>query len=92
MLQQEKPEDYVIATGELHTVEDFLQKAFDVVGLDYRNFLKINEAYLRPGEAIPLCGDASKAKSELDWRTSKNLNGFVEEMVLNDIELLSSSL
>jgi GDPmannose 4,6-dehydratase len=92
MLQHEKPEDYVIATGVLHTVEDFLQKAFDVVGLDYKNFLKINEAYLRPGEVIPLCGDASKAKLELDWRPSKNLNEFIEEMVLNDIELLSRPL
>ena len=92
MLQHEKPDDYVIATGVLHTVEEFLQKAFDVVGLDYRTFLKINEAYLRPDEAIPLCGDTSKAKSELDWRPSKNLNDFIEEMVLNDIELLRRSL
>ena len=92
MLQYEQPEDYVIATGVLHTVEDFLQKAFDVIGLDYRNFLKINEAYLRPGEAVPLCGDASKAKSDLGWESSKNLNEIVEEMVLNDIELLSGSL
>ena len=92
MLQHEKPDDYVIATGVVHTVEEFLQKAFNVVGLDYRKFLKINEAYLRPGEAIPLCGDASKAKSKLDWKPSKNVDDFIAEMVLNDIELLRRSL
>lgn len=92
MLQHEKPEDYVIASGVLHRVEDFLQKAFDVVGLDYRNFLKINEAYLRPAESVPLCGDASKAKSDLGWQTTKKFNDIVEEMVLNDIKLLGRSL
>jgi len=85
MLQHEKPEDCVIATGVLHTVEDFLRKAFDVVGFDYRNFLKINEAYLRLGEAILLCSDASKAKADLGWESTKSLSDIVEEMVLNDI-------
>ena len=82
----------MIATGVLHTVEEFFQKAFDVVSLVYRSFLKINDAYLRPGEAILLCGDASKAKSELDRGPSKNLNESIVEMVFNGIKLLSRSL
>jgi len=92
MLQHEKPKDYVIATGVLHTVEDFHKKAFDVVGYDYGKYLKISEAYLRPGEVVPLCGDASKAKSDLGWNSTKSLSDIVEEMVLNDIDLLSRTL
>ena len=91
MLQHEKPDDHVIATGVLHTVEDFLQKAFDVVDLDYRNYLKFNENYIRPGETVPLCGDASKSKAVLGWKPTKGLNEIVEEMVLSDIYLLRKS-
>jgi len=90
MLQQCEPNDYVIATGQLHSVEQFLQKAFEVVGLNYKNHLKINQAYIRPSESIPLCGDAQKAKIDLGWVPTKKFNELVEEMVLNDIQLLSN--
>jgi len=89
MLQQETPKDFVIATGKLHTVKDFLQKAFEVVDLDFNKYLRINNAYVRPSEVIPLCGDASKAKTELGWSPTKEVEDIVKEMVLNDIKLLS---
>jgi len=89
MLQQETPKDFVIATGKLHTVKDFLQKAFEVVDLDFNKYLRINNAYVRPSEVIPLCGDASKAKTELGWSPTKEVEAIVKEMVLNDIKLLS---
>jgi GDPmannose 4,6-dehydratase len=89
MLQQETPKDFVIATGKLHTVKDFLQKAFEVVDLDFNKYLRINNAYVRPSEVMPLCGDASKAKTELGWSPTKEVEDIVKEMVLNDIKLLS---
>lgn len=88
MLQQEKPGDFVIATGELHTVKDFLSKAFEVVGLDYRAYTHINASHFRPGEAVPLCGDASKARQELGWKPSRSFDEIVKEMVAADIERL----
>ncbi len=89
MLQQETPKDFVIATGKLHTVKDFLQRAFEVVDLDFNKYLRINNAYVRPSEVIPLYGDASKAKTELGWSPTKKVEDIVKEMVLNDIKLLS---
>lgn len=92
MLQHEEPQDYVIATGKVHSVEEFLKKAFGVVGLDHQKFLRINEAFIRPGEAIPLRGDALKAKADLGWVPTKTFTDLVEEMVLHDIQLLRESL
>ena len=71
MLQQSKPEDFVIATGILHSVKDFLEKAFSVVGLDYESYLHINSDHFRPGKAVQLCGDASKARSVLGWKPTQ---------------------
>lgn len=88
MLQQEKPGDFVIATGELHTVKDFLSKAFSVVGLDYNAYIHINPSHFRPSEAVPLCGDASKARKELDWKPTRDFDEIVKEMVAADIEHL----
>ena len=88
MLAQDAPDDYVIATGRLHSVKNFLQLAFDVVGLDYRNYVHVNSDYFRPTETVPLCGDASKAKRRLGWSPQKRLEQIVEEMVLADIRRL----
>lgn len=85
MLQHREPEDFVVATGALHSVKEFLHMAFSVVGLDYRQFVRINPEYFRPGEAVPLCGDSSKAKQLLGWCHTKNLKDIVEEMVLTEI-------
>jgi GDPmannose 4,6-dehydratase len=91
MLQREVPEDFVIATGVLHSVRDFLTKAFSVVGLNYELYTHINPTHFRPGEAIPLCGDASKARLKLNWKPTKTFDQIVEEMVLADINGLEGS-
>lgn len=88
MLQQEIPEDFVISTGILHSVKDFLIKAFSVVGLDFESYTHINPEHFRPGEVVPLCGDASKARQTLNWKPSRTFEQIVEEMVLADIENL----
>ena len=88
MLQQDKPEDFVISTGELHSVKDFLNKAFSVVELDYSSYTRINLDHFRPGEVTPLCGDASKARQTLNWKPTRSFDQIVEEMVLSDIEYL----
>ena len=90
MLQQERPDDYVIATGETHSVEDFLAEAFSHAGLDWRSYVELDEKYLRPAEVDLLIGDASKAKAELGWQPSTTFAGLVRLMVDADVEELSS--
>lgn len=88
MLQQEKPEDFVIATGTLHSVRDFLTEAFSVVGLNYESYTYVNPDHFRPGEVVPLCGDACKARSVLRWQPTKTFEQIVREMVEFDIARL----
>ena len=88
MLNLQEPDDYVISTGKLHSVSDFLEKAFNVVDLDYRNYLHINPEYFRPDETVPLVGDYSKAAQVLGWQPTKTLSDIAREMVLVDIALL----
>lgn len=85
MLQQDEPEDYVIATGEAHTVREFLDIAFKCVGLDYRDFLEIDKNLYRPSEVHILQGDASKAKSNLRWSPRVTFEQLIEEMVEGDL-------
>jgi GDPmannose 4,6-dehydratase len=91
MLQQDQPEDYVIASGESHSVREFLQLAFDCVGLDYQDYLVIDGNLYRPSEVNILQGDASKAKRELPWCPEVPFKGLVEEMVEGDMEWYSSA-
>jgi GDPmannose 4,6-dehydratase len=86
MLQLDSPEDFVISTGVLHTVKNFLQTAFSVVGLNYEDYTHINADHFRPSEAVPLCGDASKARRLLNWQPTKSFETIIKEMVLSDIE------
>lgn len=88
MLQQDNPEDFVIATGVLHSVRDFLSRAFSVVGLDYQPYACTNPNHFRPSEVVPLCGDASKAKRCLGWAPTRTFDQVVEEMVISDINKL----
>src|SRR6185295_6867611 len=67
MLQQPAPDDYVVATGETHSVREFCERAFSHVGLDYRKYVVIDKRYFRPTEVDVLIGDASKAKERLGW-------------------------
>lgn len=89
MLQQDEPDDYVICTGETHSVRAFCEKAFNVVNLDYRDYVKTCEKYYRPAEADLLLGDPSKAKGRLGWTNSINLDELIREMVESDLKLLS---
>ncbi len=86
MLQQAAPEDYVIATGTTHSVRDFLDAAFRCVGLDYREYLEIDERLFRPAETTPLCGDAGKARAQLGWQPTATFAALVEEMVASDLD------
>lgn len=87
MLNTDKPDDYVIATGELHTVREFVEYAFSVVDLDYRDYVKINEEYFRPDEEIPLVGDSVKARQLLGWIPETSFEDMIRSMVHSDIEL-----
>jgi GDPmannose 4,6-dehydratase len=91
MLQQDVPEDYVIATGETHSVREFCELAFAEVGLDYRDFVKADAQFFRPAEVDLLVGDASKAQKALNWVPTYNFADLVSEMVQNDLELVSRS-
>ncbi|CAI4032675.1 GDP-mannose 4,6-dehydratase [Nitrospira tepida] len=86
MLQQPLAEDYVIATGEQHTVREFAEVAFSCVGLDYRNYVTIDPQLLRPAEVETLLGDASKAKRELGWTSKISFKELVAEMVEADMK------
>jgi GDPmannose 4,6-dehydratase len=89
MLQQSKPDDYVIATGTCHTVEEFLQKAFAIVDLDYRKYLDIDETLYRPSEVMALMGNYSKAQRVLGWIPTVSFEELIQEMVDSDLELHS---
>ncbi len=81
MLQHSKPDDFVIASGEMHSVEEFCQAAFSHLGLDYRKHVKSDPAYFRPAEVDMLCGDPSKARLELGWKPKVDFPGLVRMMV-----------
>ena len=87
MLQQEQPDDYVVATGETHTVREFCELAFGEVGLDYRDYVRTDERFLRPAEVDLLVGDASKARRELKWESRYSFPELVREMVQADLKL-----
>tara|TARA_B100001250_G_scaffold88251_1_gene73030 strand:+ start:126 stop:1160 length:1035 start_codon:yes stop_codon:yes gene_type:complete len=87
MMQHDTPEDWVIATGETHTVADFAKAAFEVVNLNFEEYVQTSEKYLRPNEVDYLLGDPSKAKQKLNWEPTTSFNDLVEMMVNSDIDL-----
>ena len=87
MLQQDRPDDYVVATGETHSVREFMEIAFSHVGLDYKDFYKVDPRYFRPTEVDLLLGDASKARKQLQWEPKVNFEELVKMMVDQDMEL-----
>ena len=86
MLQADEPEDYVLATGETHTVEEFLEEAFTYAGLDWRSYVKTDPRYFRPAEVDLLIGDYSKAKEKLHWEPTVRFQELVRMMVDADRE------
>ena len=91
MLQQPKPEDYVIATGSTRSVRDLVQISFKIVGLDWEKYVKVDRAFLRPAEVDLLVGDASKAKRELGWEPKVTFEEMIKMMVEEDLKRLSAS-
>jgi GDPmannose 4,6-dehydratase len=87
MLQQEKPGDFVIATGESHTVREFLHAAFSHLGLDWENHVDVDPRYFRPTEVDSLQGDASVARKVLNWKPRTSFDDLVRMMVAHDLEL-----
>ena len=92
MLQLDVPEDFVIATGEMHSVREFLAEAAAILDLDWEAFTKIDERYFRPAEVDELCGDASRARQRLGWEPSVTFSELVRIMVEADVQLLDDEL
>jgi GDPmannose 4,6-dehydratase len=92
MLQQDAPDDYVVATGETHEVREFCEVAFEHVGLDYRDFVVQDERFMRPAEVDLLVGDPSKARAELGWELQTSFRDLVTMMVDADLALLQGNL
>jgi GDPmannose 4,6-dehydratase len=89
MLQQSQPDDYVVATGESHSVREFCELAFAEVDLDYEEYVKVDERFRRPAEVDQLVGDASKAHDVLGWKPKYTFEDLIKEMVQSDLEALS---
>jgi GDPmannose 4,6-dehydratase len=87
MLQQNEPDDYVVATGEMHSVADFAEEAFGLLGLDWRKYIATDPRYFRPAEVDLLLGDASKACRELGWKPKVTFKELVKMMVEHDWDL-----
>ena len=86
MLQQDAPDDYVIATGETHSVREFLDEVFGQLDLDWRHYVEIDPRYFRPAEVDALCGDATKARTRLGWRPRTTFRELARKMVEHDFD------
>ena len=92
MLQHDKPEDFVLATGETHSIEEFLTLAFKEIGIDdWKPYVKQDPAFMRPAEVDLLLGDPTKAEKVLGWKREVDFPGLVKKMVEFDLELESKS-
>jgi GDPmannose 4,6-dehydratase len=91
MLQQDQPDDYVVATGETHTVREFAERAFAAAGLDYEDYVVVDPQFYRPAEVDILLGDASKAKRVLGWERDASFEELVDEMVAADLAATPAS-
>lgn len=88
MLQQDQPDDYVVATGETHSVQRLVEIAFATVGLNWQDYVKIDERFMRPAEVDLLIGDPAKAKAKLGWQPQVSFERLVQMMVESDLALL----
>jgi len=92
MLQQKKADDFVIATGETHSVKEFVEAAFESLGLNWKKYIKQDKKYLRPAEVDILCGNITKAKKVLGWQPKIKFKELVKIMVKSDLELAKKEL
>ncbi|MHB1326231.1 MAG: GDP-mannose 4,6-dehydratase [Thermoleophilia bacterium] len=92
MLQQDDPDDYVICSGETHSVEELVQIAFDYAGLDWKKYIKIDQRFVRPAEVDLLIGDAAKAREKLGWETRVTFEEMIRMMVDNDLKMVQEKI
>ncbi|HMK47766.1 MAG TPA: GDP-mannose 4,6-dehydratase [Methanocella sp.] len=92
MLQQEKPDDYVVSTGETHSVKEFCQLAFSAAGMDWEKYVKIDPKFVRPAEVDLLLGDSAKANKVLGWKPKVTFPQLVRMMVEGDIDLVAREM
>lgn len=88
MIQRDEPDDYVIGTGNTFSVKDVIKTAFDCVGLNWKEYIRIDEKLYRPAEIFELRADYTKAKSELQWKPTISFEKLIEKMVIADLEAL----
>lgn len=87
MLQAEQPDDYVVATGETHTVREFVEMTFTAVGLDYEKYVRVDPKFFRPTEQVELCGNPARIMAALGWKRTRTLREIVAEMVAEEMKL-----
>ncbi len=92
MLQQDEPDDYVICSGETHSVEELVQIAFDHVGLNWKDYVKIDQRFVRPAEVDLLIGDAAKAKEKLGWVPQVSFSEMIKMMIENDLKIVQEEI
>jgi GDPmannose 4,6-dehydratase len=92
MMQSPQPDDYVIATGETHSVREFLDRAFDHAGIDWKKHVEIDQRYFRPTEVDFLLGDATKARKKLNWKPKVGFEELVRMMVDADMALVEKQV
>ena len=91
MLQADQPDDYVVASGETHSVREFVEAVFSRLGLDYEKYVKVDPSFFRPAEKVQLCGNPAKAVERLGWQRTKTFQGIVEEMVASEMNLYNAA-
>ena len=92
MLQQKKPDDYVVGTGETYSIKYFAENAFDILNLKLDKYLKINKKFIRPAEVDLLVADPKKIKNKIGWKAKIKINDLIEKMVVNDFNLVKKNL
>jgi GDPmannose 4,6-dehydratase len=92
MLQQPKAEDYVIATGETHSVQELLETAFSAAGLDWHKYVEIDPKLIRPAEVDHLCGNSAKARERLGWKPTTSFTQLIQMMVAADLRLVQAAI
>jgi len=89
LMLQAEPDDYVIATGEAHSVREFVKVSFDSVGLDYKDYVRQDKRFMRPADVPLLCGNPQKAKEKLGWEPKVTFSGLIQEMVTNGLKAVA---
>lgn len=87
ILQQEKADDFILSTGNLHSVREFVEFTFGYLGLDYKNYVKLSDKFFREGEVTPLCGNSEKIRVMTGWENKKSLKDIIIEMIDNELNI-----